>query len=90
MDDIPIRFIGITKQQLEDSLKNKTPIIITTYYMGDVEVKFPIVVKEITEHKKEVCFYADSTTPDGKEWNCCGYIVVGKDEGVMAATLKNS
>jgi hypothetical protein len=88
-DDCPIRFQGVTKEDLEKSLLNKSPLTIISYYMGCQELKIPIVVYEIRKYGDDVSFKATATLDD-KEWDCCGYIVPKKNEGVMTISLKKS
>jgi hypothetical protein len=88
MSECPIRFKDVTKAQLEESLKIKSSVIISSYYMGCIAVTVSIKVTEVIDHGENVSFKADCRTPDGKEWEFCGYITPSKNEGVMTASLK--
>lgn len=94
-NECPIRFANITPQQLKESLKNKTPVIIESAYMGYVPMSIPIMVTELKNYGADVNFKAE-TTLKGKIWTCCGYITpsnkegYGGFEGVMTTSLKKS
>jgi|GEM_PF-6246959 hypothetical protein len=83
MSETPINFRGITEAQLRDSLKNGTPIMVKTAYMGILELGIPVVVTEVGKSGPNITFEGKTNTPDGKEWKCHGYITPDGQEGVM-------